>query len=151
MNRYPIKKIVISLGLGLLALWAMQLIYSSDFSFNPAANKTVQDSTLTNKPGEQARAKGFRNENDWMGAYKAVQEEVQNRIANGQVLTFPWDSNTHVQREGNSQSYLVRSYALVTRSPSDTMRIHFRARVQQEEDDRWLIYEFELLDSTQTQ
>lgn len=149
MREYPVKKIVISIGLGLLALWAMQLVNNSDFSFNPSSQSTQVDSAASDEPGEQARAKGFRNENDWMGAYKAVQQEVRNRIENGDELTFPWDSNTHVQREGKSQSYQVESYALMARSKTDTVQIHFRAKVQQEEDDRWLVYELQLSDSTE--
>lgn len=153
MRRYPVKKIVISIGLGLLALWAMQFIYSSDFSFNPSSQTSQADSTVTDKPreGEQARAKGFRNENDWIGAYKAVQQEIRKKVENGSELTFPWNSGTEVQREGKSQSYVVKSYALLPRSKTDTTRIHFRAKVQQEEDDRWLVYELDLIDSTGVQ
>ncbi|MFH5831168.1 hypothetical protein ACG2F4_05735 [Halalkalibaculum sp. DA3122] len=139
MRQYPVKKIVISLGLGLLALWAMQYINSSDFSFNPSSQTTQTDSTVSQKQEVESQAKEFRNEDDWMGAYLAVQDKVREQLKDTGPVEFPWNSAVSIRRTGKKQTYRVESYAEYQTRSGDTVKAHFTASVHQTEDDVWKV------------
>ena len=91
----------------------------------------------------------WNEENDWIGAFLAVQDPVSRLLKSPATADFPsaWseDIEQHVTPLGD-QRYEIHSYVDSQNSFGALIRTYFVAVVQQVADDQWSVESLEFLD-----
>ncbi|MDZ7689853.1 MAG: hypothetical protein U5K69_01640 [Balneolaceae bacterium] len=124
-----------------IALVTMGVTMLNDDGNSPNPNLGVE------KSGVRPSEKNYRNEDDWIGAYEAVQKAITEELDSPSSLQFSWNSNSvEVERldRGSKQNYKVKSYVDIPDRSGDSVRVHFTAQVYQTKNDSWKVYQLNL-------
>lgn len=146
MEQTSTIKVLGIIAISILILSAGILLISNKNQKDANSGDSISTQRSQDTMDTHESVKYFRNENDWMGAYIAVQQEVRKKLDLPNSVEFPWNTGVHVERLGKDQMYEVDSYVEIESASNKMERIPFFAKVHQDEDDRWVIFELSIRD-----
>ncbi len=77
-------------------------------------------------------------------AYEITKEFVNQRIINVETATYPsmgWNDKVQVEREGQTQRYVITAYVDSEDAFGEKLRTEFTADVEMVSEDEWLLHD----------